>query len=940
MIYIYGFPYYVYLSAPIVHELTICDKVQLNSSTTTKITKKTVYLIIKHRRCVTADFIRNNFTENCPMMNKEECRYHICSKTPLSESNLTSLEKNLKCIHNTLGLTDVVDVIERSVDTPYALIETRPNLHDAVDVYKNILIFFPIGKTQQYVFENVRKKTGFVNCGDGQVFFRTFKYRKWFSNKCGRVNQDGSVDIFQSFLPSTTPLCYMRKFLVPGDDFKAVSPNVFLKREGPLIFWLIVKDDEKSLSEPPNEIIYQYIKFNKISLNLLSFILKVFEKYQYSDIEFTHHGVYATDNDTLFFIGVLDSYVTTTRGNSTASDTSATADYIRHLKKTDMLIFRNSPIMFSRAVTLMDIYLFCTVYNNSSIEHLLQWLMQFTEEDQLDVIGLIENRFKKKWWQEVNRQYIKTHGDCNCPKYYKVMCESFKLHVSSENVGKCVNDGDFIMQQLTSPPLLSMANVIELESSSTSTTYRLRYIKPMRILGEFDMNVSDLEKNSKRQYDRHGDSLKLADLNLLPLNAILAQVSICELYGLFIMPFVLTKFDFERLVPEYWRSNDRSAACETRNVNIKLLHAYTYAFHSQRKILLSNTLCRCTFKLRKPKHITLHALQAHQLSKYIVQKNYNGFRVILCKSDSAKMYTTNRHGVKVPIAVSSTAHFGNVNNFTAECLLVPYDDVGRALRHSSFHHHHHSQQRFKIVLVDLFIYNGVNLLVNNYANRFEIMRRFVEKVDNEDVVLGQVATDTELLADFEREYETLLRTQRPYFNGLVLRRKSANCLPKNLKFKYEMCKIDVFTRSRGYLRILKNDDDDNGLALTLRSDGLVLPFYHSKYVMVILAVCYNKDYWFCAFRDFIYVPFQKIQFTKKQEKLPQPPSFQINRATATSSSRMINVDNHQVPWFPLKVMCNSISDQISDIVDIQYRPDYSLLDCITWPQLLMLNKEH
>uniref|UniRef100_A0AAU8GE54 Uncharacterized protein n=1 Tax=Faxonius propinquus nudivirus TaxID=3139431 RepID=A0AAU8GE54_9VIRU len=585
---------------------------------------------------------------------------------------------------------------------------------------------------------------------------------------------------------------------------------------------------------------------------------------------------------------------------------------------------------------LLDIYNFVKAYKQISSEYLLLWLCNYSLFDQLCLILLISTQKINKINKVLLTINKKDHNNCNCLDIYNSLDEYFKFHVPSINcIQKCVL------------PSNTFKSTIELNTCTFQTYQKfkiyendiiLKYNKTILINPTFTNYTFDKIKISERavtnihsyiKYNKtrnYNYSLSISDIYFYRkhLIKILPFINIIELHIVYNLANIFNLRYFEKLLPEYWRTFNRNLYEKKilDPINTLLL---IYKFHNIEKILLTNTNNISLFKLPNVvKHVSDINLND---ANYILQPNYSGYRVNLYKSHR-NIILANRHMVRIKLNIDFSKLLLDKNNtFSGEFIIIAFDNITKKWLSSedlTFIDYWNKKNKYiiKLIILDLFMWNDINLLVISFEKRLQIIKQFLSTINHFGLILE---SPIKTFNDFQEEYIKIISYsfKHIYFNGVVFRNKYLN-YQKILNAKlFEIQRYDIITKYNHNMYLVK----PNKLEIVNRTHlpTCILKSNNCKYKINIICYKYNsieKILNTCIFDTYKFIPYMRIE----NITLPTITAFMHNQ---------IYVNNILYKWVVISIKFNTFKqNKIQDIIAINIKPDKSMFDCITYQQIL------
>lgn len=551
-------------------------------------------------------------------------------------------------------------------------------------------------------------------------------------------------------------------------------------------------------------------------------------------------------------------------------------------------------------------------FRTDTPEHLFIWLMQFNANGQLNIIRILNIGKSAKFWKAIGKSIQSKHNYCDCEKFLRTSTDqTFRDRIICENVGKCIEDDDSSVRPI--PEKLLQGTKISLNANDKRKILTLKFTKCTKITNNFLTLKCDVA-------NKKVESLKLLDLNInyhsteklrRILLSNLQYIDIRQLYGLFVFCIRVTRDIFELLLPEYWRSSERTRRLtKNRSLTLITVLSYVYAFHAARDVTfysnISDSSCHYTFKLQDP--ITFEESPTVVTSSYILQPLFTGYRVIVCKNDNSTLYVTNRHGIKIHIPGLVCSIFKNSLSFTAE-FMVHSKDSNEIVHSSKF-----NNVNLILIPLDIFVYQSINIRMFKYEDRLKVLQKFLKSLDENSMVLDHLI-HIESINDAILEYKTLLNTRKPYFEGVIFRDRF---IDRIYRYNFNLVRLDFIGPGIGFYRFY---EIDRTYKCPVRDVSLAVEFNYSRYkfnILLALDSVEKGSYILCAFDRNLFRPFQRL-INVKINNLPKKCKY-------------LYIDGRLREWIVVNLRCNIIDSSnriLDEITYIEFRPEKSLLDCVT-----------
>lgn len=584
--------------------------------------------------------------------------------------------------------------------------------------------------------------------------------------------------------------------------------------------------------------------------------------------------------------------------------------------------------MFSllKEMTVMDVFSFSTIFNNNSPEHLLIWLTQFTIHSQVCFINMLTNQKIKKIKAAVIKEaLVKNHKvtECYCSLVYKTMDQKFREQIPLEIFNVCVPQ-DFYNKLGSAMNNVSTVSENIIVNTNILTTVEPIYLKLPKLYTVLMDAVKRKQNinpgnNSASTNDLDEPNVTISEVynNKFTIYALLHRLNVCELYTLYRMPVLFTRRDFERLLPEYWRSFNRSVY-ETKTVEPINLIESIYRHHSLTAILQSNTMNKLTFKLSEIDRIPYNE-DYFSNKNYVIQPKLSGMRVVISKTLDSGYIISNAHGCKIKMLEYSFLIKNPLNyRFSGEFILMVKNNTNPKILMNI--EHYTSNSELQIIIVDLFSWEGSNLLTINYEDRLLLMNEFVKEMPNITMINSIELEQVNELKNLHKK--ELLLYGSSHFSGFIIRSlivnyaRSLKCMTFNINkcsifYPYNI--LDTFTNI--------NIEDKNYTHYIIKDSfkySINLPVYDYDENTNIIKIA--------TFKNFEYVHLQSLVLNYKIH----------NWSKYIPKSNRLYINRQNYSWIVFTFKFNNInkdSHLMADVVKAIKKPTLSLLDCGSYQTL-------
>ncbi|UBZ25625.1 hypothetical protein QKT26_gp35 [Carcinus maenas nudivirus] len=576
---------------------------------------------------------------------------------------------------------------------------------------------------------------------------------------------------------------------------------------------------------------------------------------------------------------------------------------------------------------LLDIYEFITcTYINKTPELLVLWLSNFNFYDRILFVRMfvIQNIILSwKFFRKFDINNKKYHVDgCLCQQEYdKIISDKFKEKSSTVwFLKKCI--GKNVISD-------TYTNDVHFHYKSTFyfkmyDNYKLMFThyqqKPKNNIFSIDtMNYAINDKDEKHQI-----TLKWLELqpSRMKLNDIVDKINVYELYVL-LYHFKMARV-FDSLMPEYLkveslRNRSRNLGCK-RNAESILMNLYN--FFDRKIICQTDTHMNMTNPLPTTKEFNEPIEDS--LSEYFYQPKLSGIRLFICKTLKSQVFVMNKYTRKINL---NCGEFLNLkkdthNFYSGEFILLLYNIETESYRPrnelisyiSTVNDPEYKKiYKLKLILVDLYMWNGINLLIDTYERRYKLFDNFVKFVSHQNMIVKiKNYNNTADLYDKYKQHLESTNINDSIVTGIVYRKKNSvyhTAIPIisfDLKFQRNLIIYKYKTMSK-VLHINNNKEIINGCCCIIPAN---------VYNYSINGVCYH-----------INGNNLKIALYDKN-KLKHFCSITTDTSNIKYKTLMkphVKILNQLHKWIVVKI---GFSDNC--IRFLQFCPEKSLLDCSTF----------
>ncbi|AII15836.1 hypothetical protein PmNV_048 [Penaeus monodon nudivirus] len=475
-------------------------------------------------------------------------------------------------------------------------------------------------------------------------------------------------------------------------------------------------------------------------------------------------------------------------------------------------------------LTLRNIFNFLKNYNSKNPELLILWLSQFTYRDQVIFMKLfIPNKFKV-----CEYKMIYNHINCKCIEIYDMIFKYTNIYKNSNGsidfLGKCINE-EIIDKRKNTPLEFEFC----FSSKMNMEMEEIRFIKEYKFYNRLFDNTNYNNFNNYYNecvsiidnFDKKTDSLPIRCFEYFKLDDLLEFIDVYELYILLDSNSYIKLYDFNMLLPEYMRA----LKLRNKEYSFNLLQESVlwniYNFYNGSLILQADTQMKMTSGC--PKLYFVNEMQ--ESVDYIYQPRISGIRLVICKPLNSKVILTNKYNAKIqiPININNILSVDKSNSYTGEFIMVLYDKHMKTyLNRTELIKYMMSGKsgrincEIRLFLLDLYIWNGVNLRIQPYGKRMELFDPFISMTAHSKRIMKLPQYDSiSQIYDVYQQYlrSTDMNTDDIYIDGVVYRDKtllyeqSIKCTKfKDLLQKFMIIKefeIDIRILSSGKKEVIK-----------------------------------------------------------------------------------------------------------------------------------------
>lgn len=584
-------------------------------------------------------------------------------------------------------------------------------------------------------------------------------------------------------------------------------------------------------------------------------------------------------------------------------------------------------------MNLMDIHnFFNQTYTSSNPELLIKWLLTFKYCDQMLFMNLfVINRIRMVWksYKHFNddfRQQQLHEPNCRCELFF----DTYLKELLSENVivkhpwffKRCI--GKKIMSE-NETQKLNFSSALQMRSHLNVPVHFSRKQPSVHRRKKFVIDTSHYVKND----DDQGQLLTLKWLetftttNRVKLQQIINKINIKEFHVLanLDLPTVRT---FDMLLPEYLRIESR----RNRNRNVKNVDAETvlvnvYSFFNRENFHQIDTSMRMTTIL--PSMENINEMMADVEDKYYYQAKLSGIRLFIYKNKNRDFIVLNENHIPLNLNNSAFQRLKQDTNETAsfagEFLMMLYNfEVGEYAPKSELIKYlatsmNMKKYEIKFVLLDLYLWQSTNLLIDSYERRYKLFDEFILHVDEKGRLFVKVKNyynSAQILNEYTN-YLTSADVQSSVVTGVVYRNKRT-VFQSSLKFysfndHYQ--KVMLVYKYRTVCKVLSLQSPTitvNGTCCVINIDSASHYVYCLCYQITdncLYLALFDKNYFthFCVVEtDFSNNAYRSLL---KQEK-------------------RVKINGVHYSWFIIRV---GFSDNFKNVLSLKIYPEKTLIDC-------------
>ncbi|UHB41771.1 hypothetical protein MrNuV_ORF048 [Macrobrachium rosenbergii nudivirus] len=562
---------------------------------------------------------------------------------------------------------------------------------------------------------------------------------------------------------------------------------------------------------------------------------------------------------------------------------------------------------------LLDIFEFIYNYNSKSPETLLLWLQNYEYYDQLLFIQFLLRK-DKQFHNLNNKNLLNIHRQCTCQIVYDKIFKNTSFYQVIDNVNflrKCVE----VEENKIQPKYIdiSKSNVFNFKQERRVIQYVQKEIKK-RPVKEIKIRLQLNDKVSR-------DHITLQDLELIQPHKLIERVNVYELYVLLYAHLIITLRTIDVLLPEYLRVETLRNNKKLNTIDPESILINLYNFYNGFNICQVDTNMR--FGIILPKLKELEKVYDDS-ENYYYQPKISGIRVLLHKHSNGKIIIYNKYNVKIlykfdPLELLGTNDFDNF--YAGEFIIVLvskrdeniYFNKKELLKYLNTTVPPVPDKKLKLILIDLYLWNGVNLLINTYEKRQPILKLFSESITGVQVISNDYSISN-LYAIYDKYLQSKDINDSPVIEGVVMRQK-------NTIFEAEMEYVNFNTYMQKYLII----SNYNVKIKTFRKNDLpyIIPENVKVCVYQNMPNCAKYENIACFELSKTEIKLAKFIKNKFYHVLTLRNTLEDFEIYKKFMNGCIIIDNKKYNYVIVKLGY----DEFSNVQFIEFRKDKSILDC-------------
>lgn len=573
-------------------------------------------------------------------------------------------------------------------------------------------------------------------------------------------------------------------------------------------------------------------------------------------------------------------------------------------------------------MNLTDVFTFITkTYNSKLSESLLIWLSSFNYYDRVLFVNFfVLNQLKFYWrgYKNFNDNYKIYHKtNCKC----KLIFDTYVKDLVCDKIDdvwflkKCCDD-DEKNSDVINIDLITKKDMVEHHNLN------INFIKPDEYTNNsfnFDMDVDTF--TSKINDSKELTLKELNNKKIIKLNEYIDKINICEFYVL-IYPFMPTIRMFDGLLPEYLRmGNMRNRNRNIQNLTAESILMNIYNFFHKQNLQQIDTNMKLTHILPNISYINIPISDVN--NEYFYQPRISGLRLFICKSLQSKLIIMNKNHIKIKInqSILKNIKLDNINSYSGEFMLVLYNNETEQFHAKrdllNYLKNPNPIYSVKLILLDLYIWQSINLLIDSYEKRYELFDSFINYVYHKNTILKiqNYNNISDIYEPFKRYLDTTALNS--FIDGIVYKKKNTvfQTHVQVINFNYQFQKHIIIYKYKTEIKILHNTNKSevlNGNFIVISSNNT----HRNK----VFCVCYDVQdniLKTALFHKNVYKPFCNIV-----------TDFNVVDYKKCLNSKYIKINGETYSWFILRL---DFSDDYRTLNNIEYCPNKTLFDCtLNW----------
>ncbi|UVX94902.1 hypothetical protein CsNV_042 [Callinectes sapidus nudivirus] len=576
---------------------------------------------------------------------------------------------------------------------------------------------------------------------------------------------------------------------------------------------------------------------------------------------------------------------------------------------------------------LLDIFEFMTIsYVQKTPELIILWLSKFPFYDRILFIKLfvlyrpiiIWRNYKKF---DVNNKHCH-ESNCKCQDLYVTLMKECNYNFLEKvpNVWflkKCIgsnnNENDYNLPEFHYTTRIKFMNY---------DNFKITYSQHSKI-NKCEIFNTDLQNYAIKSNHKFSN-LTVSDIDAfkrrpIKIEKLIDKMNVKELYVMFSKFRIVRNLDV--LMPEYLRIE----ALRNRSKNINWVNAESllmnfYNFFNRKLICQTNTHMKMTMPLPIYKKIEEPIEDVN--SEYFYQPKISGIRLFICKTSKSNVIIMNKNHVRINLNCCELAHlrFDKYNYYSGEFILVLYNiELDRLCSKkelvsyisTTYDTPQRTMYKLKLILVDLFWWNGVSLLIDTYERRYQLFESFTSFINHNDIII-KIKNYNNISTIYD-EYQKYLQSSKLYsvVTGVLYKKKNAvyQGIVPLLSFTSQFQKYMIISKYEIDIKVLHKQNQNE----IINKNGCILsPHLNTNN---LTCICYEIDansLKLALFDKNTVKPFCKVTTDTSNNK------YKI------FMNKRIKIENVTYKWIIVKV---TFSENYEDIKDLQFCPEKTLFDC-------------